>query len=274
MTNINEEPQFIHKVLATDLDGTLIPLPNSPNNQQALLEISKGFSEKKFNLIYCTGRHFTSVMDAVHEYQLPKPEWIICDVGTSVFHNENGNFEEFAEYEKHLSELTVESSREEIESLLEGLEGLMLQQEDHQRPFKISYECASDSTDDLVSRVAELLKDFKIPFEASGSIDPFLDCGLIDLLPSGVSKAYALKWLANHAGYNPEEVVYAGDSGNDLPALTSGCRAILVANSSKGLLGKVEGKLRANNKIKNLFTAGETATSGVLQGLKHFGFYH
>lgn len=273
MTNINREHQFIHNILATDLDGTLIPLPDSPENRKALQNISKGFSEKKFKLIFCTGRHFSSVLDAIHEYTLPKPEWIICDVGTSIFHNKEGRFTPFTEYADHLGQRTLGTSREKIESLLEGLEGLMLQQEDHQRPFKISYACASEHTDALVDRVATLLKDFNIPFEASGSIDPFLDCGLIDLLPTGVSKAYALSWLAEHAGYRPSEVLYAGDSGNDLPALTSGCRAIVVANASKGLLEKVKENLQSSGKAENLFAATETASSGVLQGLKHFGFW-
>jgi HAD superfamily hydrolase (TIGR01484 family) len=272
MTKINEEPKTILKVLATDLDGTLIPLPDSKKNQAALVKISEAVKEKKFNLIFCTGRHFTSVADAQVEFSLPEPEWIICDVGTSIHHNENGSFPEFSAYEHHLSEMTGRTSREEIESLLEGLQGLMLQQEDHQRPFKISYECASDQTDELVERISKLLHDFRIPYEASGSIDPFLNCGLIDLLPSGVSKAYALKWLAEYAGYGPGDVVYAGDSGNDYPALISGCRAILVANASKGLPQKVRKALKAKKKTRNLFMATEKATSGVLQGLQNYGF--
>lgn len=272
MTKINEEPETIRKVLATDLDGTLIPLPDSKKNQDALVKISEAVTEKKFKLIFCTGRHFTSVSDAIVEFSLPEPDWIICDVGTSIYRNTNGNFSQFSAYEHHLMQRTGQSSREEIESLLEGLEGLVIQPEDHQGPFKISYECESEQAEGLMSRISKLLDDFRIPYEASGSIDPFLNCGLIDLLPSGVSKAYALKWLADYAGYGPGDVVYAGDSGNDYPALVSGCRAILVANASKGLSQKVHRALKAKKKTRNIFLATEDATSGVMQGLKKYGF--
>jgi sucrose-6-phosphatase len=40
-----------------------------------------------------------------------------------------------------------------------------------------------------------------------GSLDPFLNCGLLDVLPKGVSKAYALLWLSTHADFKPDEVV-------------------------------------------------------------------
>lgn len=268
MPQHNKELEFIPKVLASDLDGTLIPLPDSPENLVALAALRNAGLE----IIFCTGRHLSSVMDAISRYGLPEPSWIICDVGTSIYHNQSGRFQVFDAYTSHLQDLTVRAGRSEIESLLEGLPGLVRQQEDHQGTFKISYECDSDLTDHLVARISRLLYDFHIPFAATGSIDPFLNCGLIDLLPEGVSKAYALKWLADYANYKPEQLLYAGDSGNDYPALTAGWPAIVVANASLGLADKVKKELKNQKKLKYMFQATQTATSGVLEGCKHYGW--
>ncbi|MDF3128183.1 HAD-IIB family hydrolase [Kiritimatiellaeota bacterium B1221] len=270
MSKLNNQTKIIRKVLATDLDGTLIPLPDSAENQSALEEISKAYEHNGLILIYCTGRHFESVMDAMTQEKLPRPEWIICDVGTSIYHMHNGRYLPFEEFKTHLTEKTHASSQQAIHSILEGLPGLSRQQADHQQEFKLSYECESSRTDLLVEQINELLRDFKIPYEAHGSIDPFLNCGLIDLLPEGVSKAYALKWLARHVGYGADQVIYAGDSGNDFLALTSGCRAILVANAGKDLTEKVKSALKEKKKSYALYVSKKQATSGVLDGCKHF----
>jgi HAD superfamily hydrolase (TIGR01484 family) len=66
-------------------------------------------------------------------------------------------------------------------------------------------------------------------------VDPFEGQGLLDFLPRDVSKAYALKWWSDYHGVSHSDVVFAGDSGNDLAALTAGFCAILVANADRGV---------------------------------------
>ena len=107
-----------------------------------------------------------------------------------------------------------------------------------------------------------------------GSLDPFLDRGLIDVMPGPVSKAYALLWLATHASSAPDEVIYAGDSGNDLAALGAGFRAIVVANASPGLAAKVS-TLQQERGIPadHLYQAKGEASSGVLEGCRHYGLF-
>ena len=104
-----------------------------------------------------------------------------------------------------------------------------------------------------------------------GSLDPFSNCGLLDVMPAGVSKAYALIWLSTHADFSPDEVIYSGDSGNDYAALVSGFRAIVVANGSEGLAQKVSAALGERRISERLYLAKQTATSGVLEGCRHFG---
>jgi len=271
MNKFNPEPEKTLSVLATDLDGTLIPLPGHPENVEALEAIRNARSTKPFRFVYATGRHAESVMDAIRDDQLPLPDWMICDVGTTILHRDGDAFHPYVPYSEHLNERTNGSDRTVIEAFLQDLEGLELQIPAHQREFKISYECETDRTDPLLEEVNHRLAKHQSPFEASGSVDPFRHCGLIDLLPTGVSKAYALHWLAHHADFTPEEVVYAGDSGNDLPALTGEFHAIVVANASEGLAEKVQEALTAKHASKRFYAAKGHATSGVLEGCRHYG---
>jgi len=123
----------------------------------------------------------------------------------------------------------------------------------------------------LVETVNGILERERLPFECMGSLDPFLNCGLLDVLPKGVSKAYALLWLSTHADFKPDEVVFSGDSGNDYAALVSGFRAIVVANASEGLADRVEESLTKRNLVDRLYRANGKATSGVLEGCRFYG---
>lgn len=273
MTHFNREFEFPPSHLVTDLDGTFLPLPDEPAHLQALQEFRRLRSTAPFGLVFCTGRHFESTAAAMEESGLPCPDWIICDVGTSVYHRTESGFGLFTPYHHHLAERVGAQDRREVEQLLETVEHLSLQCESHQGPFKISYECVTPKLDPLVGTVADLLADRELAYEVHGSVDPFLDCGLIDVLPTGVSKAYAVIWLATHADFTPDEVIYAGDSGNDLSALSAGFRAILVSNASPGLDIKIRERLGDAETDRLLYCASASATAGVLEGCRHFGLF-
>lgn len=270
MSDFNREILKPPTHLVTDLDGTYLPLPGHPEHHQALQQLQAAREDHGYGLVFCTGRHFESVCEVMKELSLAPPDWIICDVGTSIHHREAGTFQPFLPYAHHLAEKVGSQNREAVETLLKPVEHLNLQCESHQGRFKISYECDPAHTDSLVATVATRLKEHRLPYEVHGSLDPFLNCGLIDVLPQGVSKAYAVTWLATHADFDPGAVLFAGDSGNDLPALTAGFRAILVAYHSEGLDRKVEETL-GTRASSLLYKAEGHATSAVLEGCRHFG---
>jgi alpha-amylase len=207
----------------------------------------------------------------MQEYDLPHPEWIVCDVGSAIYHHNGERYEVFEKYETHLSETSGGLDRQVVEEILKNTDGLAPQPPDHQQRFKISYQSAADTVEQLVDLISEKLKAANLPYDCMGSLDPFMNCGLIDVMPAGVSKAYALLWLSTHADFTPDEVIYAGDSGNDYAALASGFRAIIVANGSQGLVEKVSTHLKDRGLEDRLYLAKGTASSGVLEGCKHFG---
>ncbi len=64
-------PRTVPLVLATDLDGTLIPLANDEQNQRDLRQLKAELSDRDLSLVFVTGRHFESVQQAIAEYHLP-----------------------------------------------------------------------------------------------------------------------------------------------------------------------------------------------------------
>jgi sucrose-6F-phosphate phosphohydrolase len=273
MNHFNPQTEIAASVLATDLDGTLIPLHDAKENIEDLISLKNKLSHKKISLVFATGRHFESVLEAMQQYPLPMPEWIVCDVGSAIYKRHENDYKAYKAYEAHLQESAGSIERQTIEKLISGIEGLTLQPEDHQQQFKISYQSAADTVNAHVDEINARLKEQALPYECMGSLDPFLNRGLLDVMPSGVSKAYALLWLSTHADFRPDEVIYAGDSGNDYAALVSGFRAIIVGNGSEGLVNKASRALSERGLSERLYIAQGRASSGVLEGCQHFGLF-
>lgn len=271
MNHFNPQSSIAARVLASDLDGTLIPLPETESNISDLRCIAEHFTASQRELVFATGRHFESVLDAIQQYQLPTPEWIVCDVGSAIYQRAGSGFLPFEKYSAHLADTAGGLDRALVEKTLSSIDGLELQSSAHQQRFKISYQSNAETVLELVERINTLLCSAELPYECMGSVDPFLNFGLLDVMPAGVSKAYALIWLSTHADFSPDEVIYSGDSGNDYAALVSGFRAIVVANSSEGLAAKVSAQLAKRGISERLYLAKQPATSGVLEGCRHFG---
>lgn len=270
MAHFNPNPGIPPRLLATDLDGTFLPLPGNRDNLAALETFRRARAENRPGLIFATGRHLESVRAAMDEQALPVPDWIICDVGTSIHRRNGGSFEPYVPFETHLAEQTRGRTRDNVETLLDGLDGLALQSSERQQRFKISYLCDAADTERLAGAIQRRLQDARLPYACLSSLDPFQGHGLLDVLPSGASKAAALLWLATHADFAPDEVVFSGDSGNDFAALVCGFRAILVANAAPELAERARRELAARGRADRLFLATLPATSGVLQGCRHF----
>lgn len=270
MEYFNPQAGIGPSALATDLDGTFIPLAGSPENREDLQELARRFEAPEISLVFATGRHYESVLEVMGEIPLPEPDWLICDVGSRIMHRTESDWQELASYTEHLQALTGGLARNRVEAVLQNIDGLTLQMPAHQTELKISYQCESARLEAILEQVAGRLGD--MPYNHMGSVDPFLDCGLIDVMPAGVSKAYALLWLATHADFRPDGMLYAGDSGNDLAALAGGFRAIVVANASTGLADKVAALQKERGiPADHLYQARGTATSGVLEGCRHYG---
>ena len=260
------------RVLATDLDGTLIPLGDNEQNSADLRTLAEELEQSKVTLVFVTGRHFESVSNAIKEFQLPNPDWVICDVGTSILGRKaSGAFAPIEAYYQHQDEIITSLPILALRQQLQAIAGLRLQEDPKQRRFKLSFYADATRLDDLVRRIQEQLDRIVAPYSIIHSVDPFNGDGLIDLLPREVSKAHALAWWVQHTGTSPDAIVVAGDSGNDLAALTAGYRSIVVGNADRQLAQSVYNAHHEAGWNNRLYLARQAACSGVMEGCRWFG---
>ncbi|WP_417747779.1 HAD-IIB family hydrolase [Rosistilla oblonga] len=257
-------------VLATDLDGTLIPLNDDATNRRDLARLRSHFESSDRTLVFVTGRHLQSAQQAIADFDLPIPDWIICDVGTTICKSDgSGNFLSVEGYEARLAQLTEGLSQEAVRTALTPLTGLRLQEPEKQGRFKLSYYADQPELASLTQQVADRIAT--LPYSMISSVDPFNGDGLIDLLPQGASKAYALQWWAAETGRSATDLIFAGDSGNDLAALTAGYRTIVVGNADASVVDATRLAHRKAGWSDRLHLAKACATSGVLEGCRFHG---
>lgn len=264
------------QALATDLDGTLIPLSDSqhtmnPQHRADLVRLQEILQRHQLPLIYVTGRHLASVRQAMEQYQLPQPDWICCDVGTTIYSlQKSGDYAVAADYAQSLSSIAGHTCQQRLRQIAACQAELKLQEAEKQGAFKLSFYTDAAAMPDTVRKLEHQLSQQNLPFVVIHSVDPFTADGLIDVLPAGVSKAFALQWWCQRHAAKPDQVLFAGDSGNDTAAFNAGFLAILVANTPSAIARDVRNWHQLQRWQNRFFQASGTATSGVLQGLQHY----
>lgn len=269
---IDHPPASDKPILATDLDGTLIPLKEHPRNKVDLKTLLHYRLMERLTLVFVSGRHKESICEAICEQHLPLPDWVIADVGTTIYRAEDPfMLTPISEYHEHLSDLTDGRPIEELDEIALTFDSVRRQESEKQGDFKRSFYADADQTHAIADQIRKTLAENNLPFAVIDSIDPFTGDGLIDLLPQNVSKAYALRWWTDHIDRPREAVVFAGDSGNDMAAFTAGYRTIVVGNTDRSIANAVAEEHRRQEWADRLFLAEGRGTSGVLEGCKHFG---
>ncbi|WP_168566470.1 malto-oligosyltrehalose trehalohydrolase [Crateriforma spongiae] len=300
-----ESNQPKHSYLATDLDGTLIPLQvreavrgglsvdEAERRLEASTEALRRFhqaiqptpGQPRLRMAFLTGRHLESVGDAIGQFDLPLPEWILCDVGSSIYHRQAGDvagrspagdvvtdgFERLQAYDDELSRITGDIDADDLRRRLQAIDGIRLQEPEKQARFKLSFYADQHELEQRVAAIREFLDQQDLPFGIVHSVDPFNGDGLIDVMPRGVTKAHALHWWIQHFGIDSDQIAFAGDSGNDLAALISGIPAVVVGNADRSLASRVLRHHRESGWEGRLFLADDHSTAGVWQGCRWFG---
>ncbi|MEZ6123019.1 MAG: HAD-IIB family hydrolase [Planctomycetaceae bacterium] len=259
------------QLLVTDLDGTLLPLPGCDQQILDLQVLTDLLAQHRLSLVYATGRHPASVMQAMEQFRLPEPDGIFCDVGTTLLRRtSSGPFQVCPEWAQLQKRTVAAMTGDMLRRRLRQISGLDLQEDVKQGDFKISFYTDANQLADTRNLIAAELRKLRAPWSVVASIDPFNGDGLIDVLPEGISKAAALNWWIQQHRFPTEAVIYAGDSGNDLAAIQVAYRAILVGNALPEVRLQARELRRQGNSGGQLFEAQAHATSGVLEGVLSF----
>jgi len=262
-------------LFATDLDRTL--LPNGPaKTDHKLPELLKIIKDKKLTLAYVSGRNLKQLEEARVQFSIPLPDYFIAEVGTILYKNVNDKLERDTTWDELVAQKTPNWNWQELADLGES-EGLKLQEAWRQNKFKASFYLYHPSKKhSILSNLARILEEKKIPAVVVYSFDPLIDAGLIDILPKEANKVSALEFLRKKLKFRHSGVVYCGDSGNDLLALSGGYKTILVKNAPDEVKQKAKADNQYNGSGKLLYIAkggdfgNGNYASGILEGLHYF----
>ncbi len=257
-------------LLASDLDGTLIPLEAGEQHLRGVQAWADAVrAQPDLMLAYVTGRHLALAQAGVSELGLPLPNWFVCDVGTSVYRREDRGYVLDEAYRVAMREALGGLTGEQVRHAVAAIEGLELQEEEKQAEFKVSYYTAR-RPEAWLSTVEARLDEAGAQVSLVASFDPVTSRGLLDVLPAGVAKDYAVRYLHDHTGIDEAHLVYAGDSGNDRAAMLAGYRVIVVGNADPALKKDLERESAIRGLTGKIYFASASYAAGVLEGLRHF----
>lgn len=265
-------------LLCTDMDRTIIPNGVQSESEYARKYFSEFCARPEVTLAYVTGRHPALVEEAIKNYCLPVPDYAITDVGTRIFHIVDKQWNVLQAWQDEIEGDWQGCTYKELREILKGISSLQLQELSKQNTYKLSYYVPLHVDKDALSiRIQTRLQDNGIKATLVWSIDEPNGIGLLDVLPSNATKLHAIDFLRRQLGYPLEDVVFAGDSGNDLSVLVSNIPAVLVANASTEVRDAAIELSRHNNTGQALYCANGqylqmngNFAAGVLEGVWHF----
>lgn len=269
-------------LICTDLDRTLIPNGAQPESPGARKRFAKLVSRPEVTLAYVTGRHRSLVEEAIEVYQLPQPDYVIADVGSTVYQvNTENAWLNWPEWEQEISSAWHGRSHQDLKQLLIDLKPLRLQELSKQNRYKLSYYVP------LHTNVESLTQEIHNRFKAEGidasliwSIDEPSSIGLLDVLPVNATKRHAIEFLMQKNQFSLDETIFSGDSGNDLPVAVSPIHAVLVANTSPDVKQAALAETKGDELSQALYIAkggyldmNGNYSAGILEGIVHFAPY-
>ena len=263
-------------LLATDMDGTVIPLDRRKERNREIAEFREAVrGNRSVTLAYVTGRHLKLALQGIKEYRLPPPQILVCDVGTSIYTRQGTRWVPDEKYRHMMTRCLGDHSGGEVAEALQGTRDLTPQEEDKQTEFKRSYYVALRADQKKVSaRVKRRLTRRGIKANLVYSVDREKRVGLLDVLPEKVAKDFSLYYLQRGLRVSASRVVYAGDSGNDLLAFTSGFNAVVVSNTPDRVKSVLRRLIRGKTSLAaTIFFAEHRYVKGVLEGARHFGAF-
>lgn len=265
-------------LLCTDMDRTVIPNGHQPEHPDARKRFSDLCNLPQVQLVYVTGRHLQLVRQAIDDYRLPMPGCAITDVGTRIYQQKEGQWREILAWQEQIAPDWGGKTHAQLERALAGMEGLILQEEVKQNDFKLSYYLPLEVNQQAIGeRIEQRLMQLGVDASLVWSIDEPQRIGLLDLLPRNATKMHGIEFLCQYLGLEREEVIFAGDSGNDLSVLGSSIRSIVVANADPGVKQQALQLATENGWPETLYLARQEAgplggnyAAGVLQGVSHY----
>jgi len=238
------------KLIVTDIDNTLL------GDDDLLKELNKIISEVSPDIGFAvaTGRTVDSTINVLKEYNVLLPIVIISSVGSEIYYDYKDELVYSKGWKAHIKH---QWNRKKIVDLLMPVKFLQYQEEETQREFKISYNMI-DNPENL-GKIKEILLKNKIKANIIYSHGQFLD-----ILPYRASKGKAIRYLSYRWNIPYENILVAGDSGNDREMLKGELLGVVVGNYSQEL-----DSLRGSERV---YFAKRNYAGGIIDGINYYKF--
>ena len=265
-------------LICTDLDRTLLPNGNQPESHDARRRFACFAARKEVRLAYVTGRHLALVEKAIANYVLPRPDFVIADVGTSLYESADECWRRRADWDEQFASEWGGMDHTAIRLLFADIIELQLQGAAKQSRYKLSfYVPLYTDKHTLLPAMQQRLERHQVRASLIWSIDDPAGIALLDVVPESATKFHAIKYLMHREGFTPENTVFAGDSGNDLPVLSSPLLTILVANATGDVREEALQLSAYHGTSDSLYLAkgdfmgmNGNYSAGILEGVAHF----
>ncbi len=239
----------LERMIIVDIDNTLI---GDNEGVQKLMQLLKEAGDR-VGFAVATGRRLMSAVDILNQWQVQLPDVFITSVGSEIYYG-LGLVRDRSW--KHHLDYAWDPLR--IREVMQVLPGLKLQPEIDQREFKISYDLDPEHAPDYKS-IVKHLRQHKIKAKVIYSHGT-----LLDILPVRASKGLAIRFLALKLGLQPEDILVAGDSGNDEEMLRGNMLGVVVGNYSN--------ELEHLHSKPRIYFAGNFYANGIIEGINHYKF--
>lgn len=271
-------------LLCCDLDRTLIPNGNAEESADARSRLARFCAHPAVELALVSGRDLQLVLDGIDEWSLPQPDYIIGDVGTTIYAprsqagHGDGDWIHWPAWTDQIAPAWNGLTHDDVTHLFADISAIRPQEPAKQGTFKASYCVDRQANQEVLD--AELhgrLWRNGIDARLVWSLDEPADVLLLDVLPTSASKLHAIEFLIQHLAFDQRRAMFAGDSGNDLHALGSHINGTLVANAAPKVKARARELVRAGALGDTLYLAqgglfgmNGNYAAGVLEGLVHY----
>lgn len=232
-------------LFVSDVDDTL--LGDEAALMQLFEEVSK--SNNDIILVYNSSRPCASVRQSLAEHPaMPTPDYLVGAMGTQI--EKGASAERLEDYVEQLGEGW---SRDKVTRIIDDL-GFTPHAAEFQTRFKASYTIPPSVTEASVHETLTAAGLEVKVFQVKGSN--------LDIIAKRGGKGEAVNYLREVLDIDPNFVVVAGDSANDLEMFEVSNKGIIVANATP-ILQALQGD--------HIYHATSSCAAGVLEGLRFWG---
>ena len=244
-------PEFDIQLFSTDLDGTILGIPDAVKRFHAAWQALS--PEQRPLLVYNSGRRVDDILTFVSSGELPEPDYVIGGVGSEIY--DFGKLQWMTDFHRVLQ---AGWDYEKVRAIAEQVPGIEPQPDEYLHEFKSSwylYEASDAQLHELRQNLSAAGMEAEVVYSSQQDLD---------VLPARANKGNALKWLCSQLGVALNQCVVAGDTGND--------SAMFLVGDVYGIVPKnVKAELVQQLVDCHVFQADQEVADGILEGLAHYG---